>query len=147
MTIGVSPNRQPDFVDGRKNLKFEESFSEYVTSSLEEYVNHGNGVHINNPSRENEVDLYVLEAVPKSQEKGSSLDAIVRNEREIELTISPILLGNGLTNKGISEFQLLLQKSHHLFTKSYKDLKKVTLEEHKVDLLSNMNSCSKGHGK
>jgi len=36
MTIGVLPNRQPMFVDGRKNLKFEESSWEYVISSVEE---------------------------------------------------------------------------------------------------------------
>jgi hypothetical protein len=71
MIIGVSPNRQLDFVDGRKNLKFEESFSEYVTSSPEESTMEME-VNTNNPSRENEVDLYVLEVVPKSQEKGSS---------------------------------------------------------------------------
>jgi hypothetical protein len=95
-------------------------------------------VNTNNSFCENEVDLYLLEVVPKSQEEGSSPDVIVRDKREIEKAISPILLGSGLTNKEISEYQLLVQKYHHLFTKSYKDLKKVTLEEHKIELLSNM---------
>jgi hypothetical protein len=62
----------------------------------------------------------------------------VRDKKEIKKAISPILLGKGLTNKKISEFQLLLHKYNHLFTRSYKDLRKVTLEEHKIELFSNM---------
>ncbi len=62
----------------------------------------------------------------------------MRDKRKIEKVISPISLGNGLTNKEINEFQFLFCKYHHLFAMSYKDLKKVTLEEHKIELLSNM---------
>jgi hypothetical protein len=65
MNINISPNRQLVFVDGRKNLKFEKSFSKYVTSSLEELTIEME-VNTNNSSRENEVDLYVLEVVLKS---------------------------------------------------------------------------------
>ncbi len=71
--------------------------SEYITSSLEESTTKME-VNTNNSTRENEVDLYVLKVVPKSQEKGSSPNAIVRHEKEIKKSISPILLGNGLTN-------------------------------------------------
>jgi hypothetical protein len=57
----------------------------------------------NNFSSENDLDLYALEVVPNSQE-GSSPNVIVRDEKEINKTISPISLGNGLTNKELSEF-------------------------------------------
>jgi len=148
-------------VEGRKNMKFKESSLEYGTSSVKESTTEIE-VYTNNSSSKDEVDLYALEVVPKSQEKGSSPDAIVRDEREIEKAISPIslrnglthkeinefqflleiekaispiLLRNGLTHKEINEFQFLLHKYHHLFAMSYKDLKQVTLEEHKIELL------------
>jgi hypothetical protein len=85
-------------VDGRKNLKFEESSLKYVTSCVEESTMETK-VDTNNFSSEDQVDLYVLEVVPKSQEEGSFPDVIVKDKREIEKTISPISLGNGLTNK------------------------------------------------
>jgi len=36
-----------------------------------------------------------------------------------------------------NEIQLLFHKYHHIFATSYKDLKKVILEEHKIELLLN----------
>jgi hypothetical protein len=121
-------------VDGRKNLKLKKS-SEYVTSSVEESTMEIE-VNANNFSRKDEVDLYVLEVVPNHKKNVHLLMRFVKDEREITKAISPILLGNGLTNKEINEFQFLLHKYHHLFAMSYKDLKKVALEEHKIELLS-----------
>jgi hypothetical protein len=89
-------------VDGRKILKFEQSSLKYVTSNVEESTMKIE-VDTNNSSNENDVDLYASEVVPNSQE-GSSPNVIVKDEREIDKTISPISLGNGLTNKEISEF-------------------------------------------
>jgi hypothetical protein len=85
-------------VDGRKNLKFENSSLEYVTSSVEESTTKTE-VDTNNSSSEDEVKLYALEVVPKSQEEGSSPNVIVKDEREIEKAICPISLRNGLMNK------------------------------------------------
>ncbi len=102
MTIGVLPNRRRVFVDGRKILKFENFYLEYVTSNVEESTMKIE-VDTNNSSSENDVDLYASEVVPNSQE-GSSPNVIVRDEKEIDKTISPISLGNGLMNKEINEF-------------------------------------------
>ncbi len=123
-------------MDGRKNLKFKESSLEYVTSSVEESTTEIE-VNTNNSCSKDEVAPICVGGGSKSQKKRSSPNAIVRDERKIKKAISPISLGNGLTNKEINEFQFLLCKYHHLFAMSYKDLKKVTLEECKIELLLN----------
>jgi hypothetical protein len=63
----------------------------YVTSSAKESTTK-NEVDTNNSSSENDIDIYALKVVPKSQEV-SSLDMIVKDEREIEKAIFPISLG------------------------------------------------------
>jgi hypothetical protein len=64
----------------------------YVTSSAKESTTK-NEVDTNNYCSENDIDIYALKVVPKSQEEVSSPDMIVRDEREIEKQYLPFHRG------------------------------------------------------
>jgi hypothetical protein len=58
-----------------------------------------------------------------------------RVDAKIGRAIFPISLENDLIIKERSEIQGLFHNYHHHFTTNYKDVKKVILEKHKIELL------------
>jgi hypothetical protein len=60
-----------------------------------------------------------------------------KGDAKIGRAIFPISLENDLTIKERSDIQGLFHNYHHLFTTNYKDVKKVILEEHKIEFLLN----------
>jgi hypothetical protein len=107
-----------------------------VTLSVEESTIRSE-VDTNDYFNEDDVGLYVFEMVQKLQEEDTPSIVTSRDDAKFGRAIFPISLENDLTIKERSDIQGLFHNYHHLFTTKYKDLKKVILEEHKIELLLN----------
>jgi len=68
-------------------------------------------------------------------------------EREVEERLSKIQLGPDLQLKERKQHEDLLHKCIHLFAFSYKDLKEVTMEQHKIELLPNAKPIKAKQGR
>jgi len=94
---------------------------------------------------EKEVGLYTLEIIPKvgalsdQRVRGddNQLTPCVLIEGEVMERLSKIQLGPDLHPEEKKQYEDLLRKYIHLFTFSYKDLREVTMEQHKIELLLN----------
>jgi hypothetical protein len=104
---------------------------------------------------ENEVRLYTLEIIPKV---GALLDQRVRGddnqltpcvliEGEVMERLSKIQLGLDLHPEERKQYEDLLRKYIHLFAFSYKDLREVTMEQHKIELLLNVKPIRAKQGR
>jgi hypothetical protein len=61
--------------------------------------------------------------------------------------VNKIQLGPNLCPKEIREYEDLLCMYIHLFAFNYKDLKEVTMEQHKIELLPNAKSIKTKQGR
>jgi hypothetical protein len=61
----------------------------------------------------------------------------VLTKREITEDVNNIQLGLNLCVEEIKQYEDLLRKNNHLFVFNYKDLREVTMEQHKIELLPN----------
>jgi hypothetical protein len=106
-------------------------------------------------SSEEEVGLYALETIPKV---GALLDQRVRGgdnqltpcvltERKVVERLSKFQLGLDLHPEERKQYDNLLRKYIHLFTFNYKDLREVTVEQHKIELLPNAKSIRAKQGR
>jgi hypothetical protein len=145
MTIGVHLNRQK--VPFANFVKSFGGTSEYEDESKIDQSSSSKGIYTDDSSEE-EVGLYVLETILKV---GTLLDQRVQGddnqsppcvftEGEVEERLSKIQLGLDLQPEERKQYEDLLRKYIHLFAFSYKDLKEVTMEQHKIELLPNAKS-------
>ncbi len=68
-------------------------------------------------------------------------------EREIVERVSKIQLGPDLCPEEKRQYEDLLLKYIHLFAFSYKDLREVTMEQHKIELLPNAKPVRTKQGR
>jgi hypothetical protein len=68
-------------------------------------------------------------------------------EGEIVEWVSKIQLGPDLRPEERKQYEDLFHKYIHLFTFSYKDLREVTMEQHKIELLSNAKPIRTKQGR
>jgi hypothetical protein len=102
------------------------------------------GIYMDDSSEE-EVGLYALETIPKVgalsdqrvQGDDNQSPPCVFTKGEVEEWLSKIQLGPNLQPKERKQYENLLHKYIHLFAFSYKDLREVTMEQHKIELLPN----------
>ncbi len=66
---------------------------------------------------------------------------------EVEERLSKIQLGLDLQPEGRKQYEDLLRKYIHLFAFSYKDLREVTMEQHKIELLPNAKPIRAKQGR
>ncbi len=66
---------------------------------------------------------------------------------EVEERLSKIQLGPYLQPEERKQYEDLLRKYIHLFAFSYKDLREVTMEQHKIELLPNAKSIRTNQGR
>ncbi len=142
MTIRVHPNRQKfpfaSFVkSSRGTSKYEDQLETDQSSSFERIYTYD--------SSEEEVGLYALETIPKvgalSDQKVQGDDnqstPCVLTKGEVKERLSRIQLGPDLQPEERKQYEGLLRKYIHLFAFSYKDLREVTMDQHKIELLPN----------
>jgi len=152
MTIEVHLNRQKvpfaNFVkNSRGTSEYEDESETNQSSSLE-------GIYTNDSSEE-EVGLYALETIPKV---GALSDQRVRGdddqstpcvltEGEVVEWVNKIQLGPDLRPEERRQYEDLLRKYIHLFVFNYKDLKEVTMGQHKIELLPNAKPIKTKQGR
>jgi len=118
--------------------------NEYEDESKTDQSSSSKGIYTDD-SNEEEISLYALETIPKV---GTLSDQRVRGddnqstpcvltEREIVEWMNKIQLKPNLHLEERKQYEDLLCKYIHLFVFSYKDLREVTMEQHKIKLLSN----------
>jgi len=123
-----------------------EGTNEY-DDELETYQNFNfERIYIDDSSEE-EVGLYVLEAIPnvriliqayqRVQGDNDQSTPCVLTDEEIVEWVNKIQLGLDLHHEEKRQYEDLLHKYIHLFAFSYKDLREVTMEQHKIKLLLN----------
>jgi hypothetical protein len=152
MTIRVHPNRQKfpfaSFVkSSRGTSKYEDQLETDQSSSFERIYTYD--------SSEEEVGLYALETIPevgalsdqRVQRDDNQSTPCVLIEREVEERLSRIQLRPDLQSKERKQYEDLLRKYIHLFAFSYKDLKEVTMEQHKIELLPNAKPIRAKQGR
>jgi hypothetical protein len=71
----------------------------------------------------------------------------VFTEREVKEWLSKIQLGLDLQPEERKQYEDLLRKYIHLFSFSYKDLREVTMEQHKIELLPNAKPIKAKQGR
>ncbi len=141
-TIGVHPNRQK--VPSASFVKSFGGTSEYEDESETDQSSSFEGIYTDDSSEE-EVRLYVLETIPKVgalsdqrvQGDDNQSPPCVFTEGEVEERLNKIQLGPDLQPEERKQYEDLLRKYIHLFAFSYKDLRVVTMEQHKIELLPN----------
>jgi hypothetical protein len=152
MTIGVHPNQQK--VPFASFVKNSGGTSEYEDESETDQSSSSEGIYTDDSSEE-EVGLYALETIPKvgalSDQKVQGDDnqssPCVFTEGEVEERLSKIQLGPDLQLEERKQYEDLLRKYIHLFVFSYKDLKEVTMEQHKIELLPNAKPIRAKQGR
>jgi hypothetical protein len=152
MTIGIHPNRQKvPFANFVKNF---EIISEYDDESESDQSSSSEGIYTDDFS-EKEVGLYALETIPKV---GTLVD---RKDRRDDDQSTPCVLAEGKVVEWVSKIQLrpnlrpkerrqyedLLCKYIHLFAFSCKELREVTMEQHKIEMLSNAKPIMTKQGR
>jgi len=145
MTIGVHFNQKK--VPFAKFMKSFRGMSAYDDELKIEQSSNSKGIYTDD-SGEREIRLYVLETIPKVgtlsqmdqkiQRDDDQPTPCVLTEGEIVEHVSKIQLRLNLRLEKRKEYEDLLRKYIHLFTFNYKDLKEVTMEQHKIELLPNI---------
>ncbi|CAM6028069.1 unnamed protein product, partial [Sphagnum balticum] len=154
MTIGVHPNRQKvPFANFVKNSR---GTSEYDDESETDQSSSSEGIYTDDSSEE-EVGLYALETIPKvgpllqADQKDRRNDdqstPCVLVEGEVVERVSKIQLGPDLHLEERRQYEDLLRKYIHLFAFSYKDLREVTMEQHRIELLPNAKPIRTKQGR
>jgi hypothetical protein len=152
MTIGVHRNRlKVPFTSFMKNSK---GTSEYEDESKTDQSFSSEGIYMDDSSEE-EVGLYALETIPKVgalsdqrvQGDDNQSPPCMFTEREVEERLSKIQLGPNLQPEERKQYEDLLRKYIHLFAFCYKDLKEVTMEQHKIELLPNAKLIKAKQGR
>ncbi len=152
MTIRVHHNRQK--VPFASFVKSSGGTNEYENESKTNQSSSFEGIYTDDFSEE-EVRLYALDIIPKV---GASLDQrgqgddnqstpSVFTEREVKERLSKIQLGPDLQPEEKKEYEDLLRKYIHLFAFNYKDLREVTMEQHKIELLPNAKPIRAKQGR
>jgi len=152
MTIEVHPNRQK--VPFASFVKSSGGTSEYEDESETNQSSNSEGIYMDDSSEE-EVGLYALETIPKV---GALLDQRVQGddnqsppcvftEGKVEEQLSKIQVGLNLQPEERKQYKDLLRKYIHLFAFSYKDLREVTMEQHKIELLPNAKPIRAKQGR
>jgi hypothetical protein len=112
------------------------------------------GIYTNDSSEE-EVGLYVLETILKVgtlsdqrvQGDDNQSTPCVLTEGKVVERLNKIQLGPDLQLEVKKQYEDLLRKYIHLFAFSYKDLKEVTMEQHKIELLPNAKPIRAKQGR
>jgi len=152
MTIGVHLNWQKvpfaTFVrSSRGTSEYEDELKTDQSSSFE-------GIYTDDSSEE-EVGLYALETIPKvgalsdQKVRGDDNQSIpcVLTEGEVVERLSKIQLGPDLHHEERKQYEDLLHKYIHLFAFNYKNLREVTMEQHKIELLPNAKPIRAKQGR
>jgi len=135
-------------------VKSSRETSEYEEESETDQSSSSEGIYTNDSSEE-EVGLYALETIPKV---GALWDQRVQGddnqsppgvfpEGEVKERLSKIQLGPDLQSEERKQNEDLLRKYIHLFAFSYKDLREVTLEQHKIEMLPNAKPIRTKQGR
>jgi len=128
--------------------------SEYENESKIDQSSSSEGIYTDDSS-EGEVGLYALETIPKV---GTLSDQRVQGddnrsppcvfiEGEVKERLSKIQLGPDLQPEERKQYEDLLRKYIHLFVFSYKDVREVTMEQHKIELLPNAKPIRAKQGR
>jgi hypothetical protein len=127
-------------------VKNSEGTSEYDDESETNQSSTSEGIYTDDSSEE-EVGLYALETIPKvgalfeADQRGRRDDdqstPCVLSEGEVVEWVNNIQLGLDLRPKEKRQYEDLFGKYIHLFAFNYKDLREVTMEQHKIELLPN----------
>jgi len=152
MTIGVHPNRQK--VPFASFVKSSRGTNEYEDEKNTDQSSSSKGIYMDDSSEE-EVGLYALEIIPKvgalSDQRGQGDDKqstpCVFTKGEVEEQLSKIQLGPDLQPEERKQYEDLLRKYIHLFAFNYKDLREVTMEQHKIELLPNAKPIRAKQGR
>jgi hypothetical protein len=128
--------------------------SEYEDESEIDQSSSSEGIYIDDSS-EGEVGLYALETIPKvgtlSDQRVQGDDnwspPCVFTEGEVKERLSKIQLGPDLQPEERKQYEDLLRKYIHLFAFSYKDVREVTMEQHKIELLPNAKPIRAKQGR
>ncbi len=135
-------------------MKSSKGTSEYEDESKTDQSFSFEGIYTDDSSEE-EIGLYALEIIPKV---GTLSDQRVRGddnqstpcmliEGEVVEWLSKIQLGPNLHPEKRKQYEDLLRKYIHLFAFSYKDLREVTMEQHKIELLPNAKLIKAKQGR
>jgi hypothetical protein len=152
MTIGVHPNRQK--VPFASFVKNSGGMSEYEDESETDQNSSSEGIYADDSS-ETDVGLYALETIPKVgalsnqrvQGDDNQSTPCVFTKGEVEERLSKIQLGPDLQPEERKQYEDLLRKYIHLFAFNYKDLREVTMEQHKIELLPNAKPIRAKQGR
>ncbi len=128
--------------------------SEYEDESETDQSSSFEGIYTDDSSEE-EVGLYALEIIPKVgalsnqrvQGDDNQSPPCMFTEGEAEERLSKIQLGPDLQQEERKQYKDLLRKYIHLFAFSYKDLRKITMEQHKIELLPNAKPIRAKQGR
>jgi hypothetical protein len=152
MTIEVHPNQQK--VPFASFVKSSRGTNEYEDESETDQSSSSEGIYMDDSSEE-EVRLYALETIPKVgalsnqrvQRDDNQSPPCVFTKGEVEERLSKIQLGPDLQPKERKQYEDLLRKYIHLFVFNYKDLREVTMEQHKIELLPNAKPIKAKQGR
>jgi hypothetical protein len=144
MTIGVHLNQQK--VPFANFMKSSRGTSEYDDESEINQNFSFEGIYTDD-SNEEEVGLYALEIIPKVEALSKTDQRVQRDDDqstpcvltkgEVGERASKIQLGPDFCPEEKRQYEDLLRKYIHLFAFSYKDLREVIMEQHKIELLPN----------
>jgi hypothetical protein len=152
MTIRVHSNRQK--VPFASFLKSSGGTSEYEDESETDQSSSSKGIYTDDFS-EKEVGLYALETIPKVgvllnqrvRRDDNQSTPCVLTEGEVMERLGKIQLGSNLHPEKRKQYEDLLRKYIHLFAFSYKDLREITMEQHKIELLPNAKPIRAKQGR
>jgi hypothetical protein len=130
--------------------------SEYDDESKTNQSSSSEGIYTDDSSEE-EVWLYALETIPKVGAL-SEMDQRIRRDDEqstpcvltkgeVMEWVSKIQLGPDLRLQEKRQYEDLLHKYIHLFAFSYKDLREITMEQQKIELLPNAKPIRTKQGR
>ncbi len=154
MTIGVHPN--PHKVPFANFVKSSRRTSEYEDESETYQSFSSEGIYTDDSSEE-EVGLYALETILKvgalfkanqrDRRDDDQSTSCVLTEGEVVERVNKIQLGPDFRPEEKRQYEDLFRKYIHLFTFSYKDLREVTIEQHKIELLLNAKPIRTKQGR
>ncbi len=144
MTIGIHPNRQK--FPFANFVKSSGGTSQYEDESKTDQSSSSEGIYTDHFSEE-EVGLCALEIILKvgalfevdqsgRRDDDQSIPCVLTQGEVVEW-VSKIQLGPNLRPEERRQYEDLLRKYIHLFAFSYKDLREITMEQHKIELLPN----------
>ncbi len=135
-------------------MKSSRGTSEYEDESEIDQSSSFEGIYTDD-SNEEEVGLYALEIIPKVgalsdqrvQGDDNQSPPCMFTERKVEERLNKNQLGPDLQLEERKQYEDLLRKYIHLFSFNYKDLREVTMEQHKIELLPNAKPIRAKQGR